>query len=145
MYAKSIAIYGFKCFGKAEVDFCYPGGPDEAVLEHPNVNLILGDNGGGKSSVLRAIAIAALAPALINGGLVPYRLVRRDARGGVAGNSLVKLLGVLDDQERPHAPAKGKAAFRPHEFLAQLKANPRRQIDQLSLEFRRESDLGSDL
>ena len=134
VYAKSIAIYGFKCFGKAEIDFHYPGGPDKDELEHPNVNLILGDNGGGKSSVLRAIAIAALAPALINGGLVPYRLVRRDAKGGVASNSLVKLLGILDDLERPHSKPQKKGSDRPYEFLARLKANPRRQIDQLSLE-----------
>ncbi len=135
MYAKSIAIYAFKCFGKAEVEFRYPGEVTDGVLEHPNVNLILGDNGGGKSSVLRAIAIAALAPALINGGFTAYRLVRRDAEGGVAANSLVKLLGILDDEERPYAGSPtAQAARKPQEFLAQLKANPRRQIDQLTLE-----------
>src|SRR5262245_54838437 len=100
MYAKSIAIYGFKCFGKAEVEFRYPGRPEE-TLEHPNINLILGDNGGGKSSVLRAIAIAALAPALINAGFVAYRLVRRDAARGVVGDSLLKLHGMLDRAEQP--------------------------------------------
>jgi hypothetical protein len=139
VYASSIAIYGFKCFGKAEVDFRYPGRADETKLEHPNVNLILGDNGGGKSSVLRAIAIAALAPALIDGGFVAYRLVRRDAKGGIVGNSLLKLFGILDEAERPEPPTKaGKRvkpkATRPHTFLARLKANPRRQIDQLTLE-----------
>jgi len=138
MYAKSIAIYGFKCFGKAEVEFRYPGRREETALEHPNINLILGDNGGGKSSVLRAIAIAALAPALIQGGFVAYRLVRRDAEGGVAGNSLLKLLGVLEDSERPAKPvAKGRTGAKepkPHEFLARLRAHPRSQIDQMTLE-----------
>lgn len=57
MYAKSIAMYGFKCFGKAEVELLYPGRAEETPLKHPNVNLILGDNGGGKSSVLLLICI----------------------------------------------------------------------------------------
>jgi hypothetical protein len=35
VYAKSIAIYGFKCFGKAEIGFHYPGGPDKDELENP--------------------------------------------------------------------------------------------------------------
>jgi AAA domain, putative AbiEii toxin, Type IV TA system len=143
MYAKSIAIYGFKCFGKAEVEFRYPGRSDGTNLEHPNINLILGDNGRGKSSVLRAIAIAALAPALITGGFVAYRLVRRDAEGGVASNSLLKLLGILDESEWSFHASKpvvksGRRArpkpLRQHEFLARLKANPRSQVDQLTLE-----------
>jgi hypothetical protein len=131
MYAKSIAIYGFKCFGKADVEFCYPGRPEETVLEHPNINLILGDNGRGKSSVLRAIAIAALAPALITGGFVAYRLVRRDAEGDIAKNSLLKLLGLLDESELPLRPSEPVAesgrqvrprARRSLEFLARLRA-----------------------
>ena len=143
MYAKSIAIYGFKCFGKAEVEFRYPGRADEPEIEHANINLILGDNGGGKSSVLRAVAIAALAPALINGGFVPYRLVRRDSQGGIPGDSLLKLLGVLDDTEQPAPEPEGTAkrskrrkstAAGLREFLARLKANPRSQNDHLTLQ-----------
>jgi hypothetical protein len=56
--------------------FQYPGRRASSV-QLKNVNLILGDNGGGKSSILRALAIAALAPALVESGFVPYRLVRR--------------------------------------------------------------------
>ena len=140
MYTKSLAMYAFKCFGKAEVEFLYPGGSDTSV-EHPNIKLILGDNGGGKSSVLRAVAIAALAPALINGGFVPYRLVRRNAKGQVAENTLLKLIGAVDPSEVPEDPQsteqrkrKPRKADKPWAFLARLKANPRSQIDQLSLE-----------
>ena len=95
MYARKLSIYGFKCFGKAILELRYPGPNADQSLDLPNVNFILGDNGGGKSSVLRAVAIAALAPALLDSGFVAYRLVRRpDAK-----NSFLKLacsLGVLD-------------------------------------------------
>jgi hypothetical protein len=93
--------------------------------------------------VLRAIAIAALAPALITGGFVAYRLVRRDAEGRVPGKSLLKLLGILDESERsgrPPAPVvkAGRRAkpkdLRQHQFLARLNANSRSQVDQLTLE-----------
>jgi hypothetical protein len=92
VYAKKLSIYDFKCFGKAVIELQYPGRKIKAALESPNVNLIVGDNGGGKSSVLRAIAIAALAPALLESGFVPYRLVRRPD----ASRALLKLLCALD-------------------------------------------------
>lgn len=140
MYAKSISIYGFKCFGKAEVELLYPDRHDGDVSQ-PNINLILGDNGGGKSSVLRAIAIAALAPALINAGFVAYRLARRDADARVVGDSLLKLRAVLDAVERTPSAKDSQSstrprgtASRPKDFLARIRANARSQIDLLSLE-----------
>lgn len=81
MYAKSLHLENFKCFGKASLKFQYPG--RRSAVELKNVNLVLGDNGGGKSSVLRAIAIAVLAPVLQGSGFVPYRLVRRVPEGDV--------------------------------------------------------------
>lgn len=94
MYAKRLTIADFKCFGRATLDLQYPGRSRQPVSDLPNINLVLGDNGGGKSSVLRAIAIAMLAPALLESGFVPYRLVRRPARGGAAPDAAeVKVLG----------------------------------------------------
>lgn len=77
MYATSLQIEAFKCFGHAKLKFQYPGRTGKNLPPLKNVNLILGDNGGGKSSILRAIAIAILAPTLGESGFVPYRLVRR--------------------------------------------------------------------
>lgn len=76
MYIKSLHLQNFRCFKNTKLRFQYPGRRHTEV-ELKNVNLILGDNGGGKSSILRALAIAALAPALVESGFVPYRLVRR--------------------------------------------------------------------
>ena len=76
MYVKSLHIWNFKCFKNSSMRFQYPGRRSSEVALK-NVNLILGDNGGGKSSVLRALAIGCLAPALTASGFVPHRLVRR--------------------------------------------------------------------
>lgn len=95
MYAKRLTITDFKCFGRAVMDLQYPGRARLPVSKVPNINLVLGDNGGGKSSVLRAVAIAMLAPALLESGFVPYRLVRRPARGQrPVAEAILKVLGV---------------------------------------------------
>jgi hypothetical protein len=77
MYAKSLSMFNFRCFKKAVLHLQYPGRIDEHASELPNENLILGDNGGGKSSVLRSLTIVLLAPVLPESGFVPSRLVRR--------------------------------------------------------------------
>ena len=48
-------------------------------LLRPNVNLLLGDNGSGKTSILRAIALAVLAPIIEGAGYVPHRQACRTA------------------------------------------------------------------
>ena len=81
LYAKSLHLENFKCFGQVDVSFQYPGRSGEGVPVLDNVNLILGDNGGGKTSILRAIAIAVLAQTLGESGFVAWRLVRRTKPG----------------------------------------------------------------
>lgn len=75
MYIQSLAISNLRCFRNATLMFQYPERADGAAL--PNINLVLGNNGGGKSTVLRAIALALLSPVIANSGFRPYRLVRR--------------------------------------------------------------------
>lgn len=77
MYAKSLKIQNFKCFESAELILQYPGRQDSGAAEIANVNVIVGENGGGKSSVLRALALAMQSSSLGRSGFVPYRLVRR--------------------------------------------------------------------
>src|SRR4051794_20959561 len=91
MYINSLHLYGIRCFGKAEMLNCWHPerrvDPQTPMPEHlRNVNVLLGNNGAGKSSVLRAIALAALSPVIVESGYVPYRLVRRPVKGA----SLVK-------------------------------------------------------
>lgn len=115
MYAKSLHLYEFKCYRKAVAHLQYPGRKGAGTSALANVNLILGDNGGGKSSVLRALAIAALAPALLDSGFVPYRLVRRDS-AGAASACLLKLDAVATEGEHSITPGKSRKL----ELLARL-------------------------
>jgi len=95
VYVKNLSVNNFRCFSKATIDLQFPGRSVDPISEVPNINLILGYNGGGKSSVLRALAISTLAPILNQSGFVPYYLVRRpDAK--VAS---LKISVVLDGQE----------------------------------------------
>lgn len=77
LYLTALRLTGFRCFNEAQVEFRFPG--EDSNLRHPNVNLLLGNNGSGKSSVLRAAAMASLGPILDSSGFVPYRLVRQDS------------------------------------------------------------------
>ena len=77
MYAASLHIENFKCFGQVSASFQYPCRSTQIRPVLDNVNLILGDNGGGKTSILRAIAIAVSGQTLSEAGFVAWRLVRR--------------------------------------------------------------------
>ena len=92
----------------------------------PNVNLIVGDNGGGKSSVLRAIALAVLAPAMLESGFVPYRLVRRPG----AQNALLKVICALDPIELLGSPGNSTTV----ELLARIDLRGRGSLDRLHLD-----------
>jgi len=129
MFAHSLDIYGFKCFGKAKLELIYPGGGDD-TQQFDNINLILGDNGGGKSSVLRAVAIAVLAPVLLESGFVPYRLVRRPD----AENSLLKLVG--KPQNIDSAGEQDDEAELPLslEMLARIDRREKGSLDRLHIE-----------
>lgn len=52
----------------------------------PNVNLIIGDNGAGKTTVLRAVAMAVLGPSFTDAKLPVQGLVRRGATGTKAAD-----------------------------------------------------------
>ncbi|MCX7382786.1 MAG: AAA family ATPase [Alphaproteobacteria bacterium] len=107
MFASTLSIDGFKCFGKATLKLHYPGRylgrDDRGMTDLRNINIVLGDNGGGKSSVLRALAIAMLAPALLESGFVPYRLVRRGKPADKpVTEAVLKVSAILDRRELRH-------------------------------------------
>lgn len=81
MYIESITINNFRTFRKARIEFSHRDRKPTKALpasKLPNVNLLLGNNGLGKTTLLKAIALAALGPAVADSGIYPYRLVRRE-------------------------------------------------------------------
>jgi len=71
MYVESVSMTDFRCFENASTTFVYPGTtalPEGAL---PNVTLLIGINGAGKTSLLKAISLGVLAPIVENLGYRP--------------------------------------------------------------------------
>lgn len=121
MYIDAIEIEHFRTFRKSRITFCHPDqkyrepgqahpkrsdGLDFPKPALPNVNLLLGNNGLGKTTLLKAIALAALGPAVRSSGIYANRLVRREP-GGQSAKTRKKAV--------PAQEAVIKAHFTPHE------------------------------
>ncbi|NBB11067.1 AAA family ATPase [Pseudomonas sp. SLFW] len=75
MHIQKLQIENLRSFKAAEIEFNLP---ETKGVQFPNVNVLLGDNGLGKTSVLRAVALATLGPLLSgSSGFVSEGLVRR--------------------------------------------------------------------
>jgi len=71
MYIKQLKIENLRSLESVTLALNAPGTPQ---LSLPNVNVMLGGNGLGKTSVLRAAALAALRPLMSSSsGFVPNR------------------------------------------------------------------------
>ncbi len=81
LYVKKLVITNFRSFGHTELELNYPG--RRATKSRPvpsriaNVNLFLGNNGSGKSSLLKALALGVLSPIINSSGFTAEYLVRR--------------------------------------------------------------------
>ena len=103
MYINSIKIKNLRCFEEAALTFQHPDSFPDAPLRFPNINLLLGNNGAGKTTVLKAIALGAIVPVIQMSGFVPYRLVRRDESGSINESNIFTNI-LLHDQDNPEDP-----------------------------------------
>ena len=88
MHIQKLQIENLRSFKKTEIEFNLP---DTKGMQFPNINILLGDNGLGKTSVLRAVALAVLGPLLSgSSGFVPDGLVRQQ-RPQKRGKALLNL------------------------------------------------------
>jgi predicted ATP-binding protein involved in virulence len=77
MYIDELQIENFRCFSKQSVQFMHPDSPRAAGVRFPNVNVVLGANGVGKTTLLKAAAIIANHPFLSQSGFRPYQMIRK--------------------------------------------------------------------
>lgn len=89
LYVTSLTIQNLRCFQEAKLKLQHAEREGAgAAPERRNINLLLGNNGAGKTSVLRALALATLAPVIEkSSGYVPYRLIRRASPGDLSVKS----------------------------------------------------------
>jgi predicted ATP-binding protein involved in virulence len=77
MYIDELQIENFRCFSKQSVQFMHPDSPRAAGVRFPNVNVVLGANGVGKTTLLKAAAVMNVALG-ISDGFRPFSLVRQE-------------------------------------------------------------------
>lgn len=117
MYVERVRISNLRTIEKATVELCVPK-PNGTIDPHgplPNVTLLLGTNGVGKTSVLRAIAMGALGPLLPrSSGFVPKSLVRR-VKGRIAKSAVVEAELVFTKQDASRLKrTKGRVVLSPN-------------------------------
>ncbi len=87
MYVQELEIRNVKAIRGTHASFSYPGtGPSVA---RSNVNLLLGNNGTGKTTILASIALSVLAPIIKSSGFFARHMVTFGERDGFTQASLL--------------------------------------------------------
>lgn len=122
MYVRSLKVSNLRSVAKGRLDLVYPGrecdGPFRKGFPNwppklPNVNVLLGINGAGKSTMLDAIALAAMSPVVSeSSGFRPYALIRRVASGDAPKTASIDAEIVVHPQDIVDVPKKRAEVIR---------------------------------
>ena len=109
MYLQKILMTNFRCFEQADVEFEFERQEFErhssanvcGAQPSNNVNLLLGNNGAGKTTILKAICLSILSPVIQQSGYRPYFLRRRVADQVVDEATMIQATLELHEQQDP--------------------------------------------
>ncbi len=115
MYVSSTTIENLRTVVEQRLDLQIPGSDGDCS----NFTLLLGNNGAGKTTFLRAIALGVLAPVIGGSGYAPFSLVRRSGARGAPRDARVGAqlrLHPRQDADRPvvrrtHLTIKATAGY----------------------------------
>ncbi len=114
MYIDTIRIENFRTFRAAEIALLHPLRTKRELTDtfglspvlYPNINLILGNNGMGKSTFLKALALACLGPVVTE--VRPDRFVRREPGApAMIRRDVVRARGRVPDMPSTRSIIKG--------------------------------------
>ena len=141
MYIEKLELGNIRTFKRATLDFVHPdriwskqvaanGGPKPRL---PNVNLLLGDNGSGKTTVLQTVALSTFGPTARDANLAARTLVRqeqvqRESRGKATSRLFAHLR--LHEQDRS---SRG-------EIDSEIHIHRRGELEHLRFESREDRD-----
>ncbi len=84
MYVARLQLTNLRAIAATTLEFRYPtGSPSDRDGSPNNVNLLLGDNATGKTTILAGVALAVLSRVIEGSGYRPYHLVRNGTREGL--------------------------------------------------------------
>ncbi len=134
MYIGSVTVKNSWCFRQASASFVHRGSEPEiqpGAIE--NVTLLVGINGSGKTSILRAIALGALMPILSESGYRPHHLVRVPKVGGrELPEGEILLDAILDVDEREALSQRAAVGVRADHLESSLRIIRRNDYDVFS-------------
>jgi hypothetical protein len=121
MYIDKLNLKNVRTFVKNDISFVHPdlefrpksetNSESSELLPKPrlpNVNLLLGDNGSGKTTVLQAIALSSLGPAAVDAKLQLNKYVRFSENR--SGDDVERDFGIISASLRLHAQDAHKQA-----------------------------------
>ena len=94
MYIETLTLKNFKNFYQETVTFNQPGEGNGS-----NINLLLGNNGSGKTTVMQAAALAILNEVLPQSGFVARNLIRKKTNNQFADEAYLKAKVTLHPQD----------------------------------------------